>query len=162
MIDRFRAWYEYERDSHTKVLAELQSVPADRRGEPECRKAVSIFAHLIVCRRLWLHRLGMLDEGPHDLFPKEVSLETLAAWQREVDELWTRRLGEWTDADLATPFEYAAFEGKRYRNTIEEILTQLFGHSWYHRGQIAMLVKQSGGKPVETDFVYFSRRPCSD
>ena len=41
--------------------------------------------------------------------------------------------------------------------TLLAILTQLYGHSLYHRGQIAMLVKQAGGQPAMTDFVYWCR-----
>ncbi|MFL6198680.1 MAG: DinB family protein [Thermoanaerobaculia bacterium] len=41
--------------------------------------------------------------------------------------------------------------------TILYILTQLFGHSWYHRGQIAQLVRALGAEPAVTDFVFWSR-----
>ena len=40
---------------------------------------------------------------------------------------------------------------------IEDILAQLFGHSWYHRGQIALLVRAAGGEPAVTDLIYWSR-----
>jgi uncharacterized damage-inducible protein DinB len=33
------------------------------------------------------------------------------------------------------------------------VLTQTFGHAWYHRGQIAQLVALLGGKPVDTDYI---------
>ena len=32
MIDRYRRWFEYERDSHSKMLASLENVPAEFRG----------------------------------------------------------------------------------------------------------------------------------
>jgi uncharacterized damage-inducible protein DinB len=47
----------------------------------------------------------------------------------------------------------------RFRNPVEEILTQLFGHSWYHRGQIAVLVRAAGGTPAITDLIYWCRQP---
>jgi len=40
---------------------------------------------------------------------------------------------------------------------VEDILAQLFGHSWYHRGQIALLVRSIGAEPAATDFVYWAR-----
>jgi len=40
---------------------------------------------------------------------------------------------------------------------VEDILAQLFGHSWYHRGQIALLVRSIGAEPAATDFVYWTR-----
>ncbi len=44
---------------------------------------------------------------------------------------------------------------------VEDILTQLFGHSWYHRGQIAARVRELGGEPAATDFVFFTRELLS-
>jgi len=38
LADRFRAWYEHERDCNAKIVAMLASVPAERRSEPELRR----------------------------------------------------------------------------------------------------------------------------
>jgi uncharacterized damage-inducible protein DinB len=37
------------------------------------------------------------------------------------------------------------------------VLTQLFGHAWYHRGQIAQLVAELGGKAVDTDYIFWCK-----
>jgi uncharacterized damage-inducible protein DinB len=55
--------------------------------------------------------------------------------------------------------EYQSLDSGRFRNRVEEVLTQLFGHSWYHRGQIAMLVRAAGGEPAVTDFIFWCREP---
>src|SRR5205085_10886522 len=55
LADRFRRWYEYERDCNAKTLAMLASVPAERRTTPEFRKAVDRMAHLVAARQRWLH-----------------------------------------------------------------------------------------------------------
>jgi uncharacterized damage-inducible protein DinB len=72
---------------------------------------------------------------------------------------WSEYLSQLDDAALGRVFEYQSYEGLRFRNTIEEILTQLFGHSWYHRGQIAQLVRSLGAEPAVTDFVFWAREP---
>ena len=36
LADRFRHWYEYERDCNAKTLTMLGSVPAERRNTPDC------------------------------------------------------------------------------------------------------------------------------
>jgi uncharacterized damage-inducible protein DinB len=66
------------------------------------------------------------------------------------------------ERELSRVFEYQSWDGPRYRNSIEDILTQLFGHSWYHRGQIALLLRSSGSEPAATDFVFWCRAPISD
>ena len=54
-------------------------------------------------------------------------------------------------------FEYQSLDGPWFRNSVEDILTQLFGHSWYHRGQIAALIRALGEEPAVTDFVFWAR-----
>jgi len=96
--------------------------------------------------------LGVIKENV-ELFPGETRLDELPAQIEEMETLWSQYLSQLDDAELARVFEYQSYEGQRFRNTIEDILTQLFGHSWYHRGQIAQLVRSIGAEPALTDFV---------
>src|SRR5437899_10993256 len=73
LADRFRRWYEYERDCNAKSLQMLESVPAERRAAAEFQKAVDRMAHLVAARRRWLNRLGHFPEAP-PFFPKETTL----------------------------------------------------------------------------------------
>ena len=157
--DRFRRWFDYERDSHAKVLASLETVPADRRAGPEFQKALTLLGHVTAARRMWLFRLGVLPEAPREFFPTGLTLPDLAARVADTEAAWVDYFGRLDDAELARPFEYQSLDGGRFRNTIEEVLTQLFGHSWYHRGQIATLVRAAGGEPAITDFIYWARQP---
>ena len=74
-----------------------------------------------------------------------------------IESRWNEYLGRLTDAELARVFEYRSFDGGRFRNRVEDVLTQMFGHSLYHRGQIATLVRAAGGVPATTDFVFWAR-----
>jgi uncharacterized damage-inducible protein DinB len=56
----------------------------------------------------------------------------------------------------------AGFRDRLPRNSIEDILTQLFGHSCYHRGQIAQLLRSIGAEPAVTDFVFWTREPAGN
>ncbi len=159
LTDRFRRWFEYEKDAHAKVLASFDTVPPERRSSPEFRKAVSLLAHIVEARRIWLGRMGVIPLPAGALFPDEADLGHVAAEWRAVSELWSRHLASVDDRELARVFEYQSFDAGRFRNSVEEIFTQLFGHSWYHRGQIATLVRAAGGKPAATDFVYWCRQP---
>jgi uncharacterized damage-inducible protein DinB len=158
MVDRYRHWFEYERDSHAKTLASLNAVSEKLHDAEAFRKAVYLLRHIIAARRMWLFRLGVAKENV-ELFPQDVALADLPAQISETEELWSDYLSQLNDAELARVFEYQSYEGPRFRNTIEEILTQLFGHSWYHRGQIAQLVRSIGSEPAVTDFVFWARKP---
>jgi uncharacterized damage-inducible protein DinB len=154
---RYRRWFDYEKDAHAKVLASLDAFPEDQRATPEFHKAIELFAHMMLARRLWLHRFGVLAEGPTEFFPKNLALDTVKAMAEEMHAAWSAYFERLDEAELARVFEYRSLDGPRYRNRIDDILAQLFGHSWYHRGQIAMLLRQAGGEPAATDFVYWSR-----
>lgn len=158
LIGRYRHWFEYEKDAHAKVLRSLESVPAERRSSPEFQRALQILGHMAAARRIWLSRLGVVP-APAMLFPTNVTLDQVAAELQSVHDLWTTYLRGLDDTAIAEPREYQSLDAGRFRNSVEEILTQLFGHSWYHRGQIAMLVRQAGGEPAATDYIYWCREP---
>ena len=163
MADRFRRWYEHEQDAHARVVRSLESVPSDRRTSPEFQKAVGWLAHLAIARRVWLERLGVIPAktaGPFS--PDGKTLDDTIADLKEVQELWSRYLATISDDDLAGTIEYKSFDAGRFRNSREEILTQLFTHSAYHRGQIATLVRAAGGEPAATDYIYCCREPVTE
>jgi uncharacterized damage-inducible protein DinB len=158
---QYRRWFEYERDSHRRVLASLMTVPSDQHASAPFDKAVSLMAHIIAARQMWLFRFGVSQDPPPELFPTDVSLSGLAGWLETVERGWAGYLQNVTDQELRRTCEYQSLDAGRFRSVIEDILTQLFGHSLYHRGQIASLVKSAGGQPAITDFVYWSREPVS-
>jgi uncharacterized damage-inducible protein DinB len=161
MIDRYRRWFEYEQDSHAKTLASLNAVREELRQSEEFRKAVYLMGHLLAARRMWLFRFGVLTKKV-ELFPEATRFDDLPAQVSEMETLWGQYLNQIDEPDISRVFEYQAYDGARFRNTIEEILTQLFGHSWYHRGQIAMLLRSIGAEPAVTDFVYWAREPVEN
>jgi uncharacterized damage-inducible protein DinB len=150
--DRFRRWYDYERDCNAKSLEMLASVPPDRRDTPEFQKAVGRMAHLIAARRRWLYRLGHWRDAPA-LFPQDELLTLLAP----TETAWVNYLSKLDDTELAREFEYRTDDGRTFRWNVEGVLTQVFGHAWYHRGQIAQLVALLGGKAVDTDYIFWSK-----
>ena len=155
--ERYRRWFEYEKDSHAKVLASLALAPNHLQSSEAFQKALELMAHIISARWLWLYRLGVAKEKPSKMFPKNISVGELSTRAEEMQVAWSAYLRKLTDEELAREFEYQSNEGPWYRNTIEDILTQLFGHSWYHRGQIASLLRSVGAEPAETDLIFWTR-----
>jgi uncharacterized damage-inducible protein DinB len=161
LTERFRRWFEYERDALAKVISSFQSVPEENRSAAEFRRAVALLAHMVAAREVWLGRLGVIPAAPGTMHSSEQSadLDRVAAdWQR-VSELWADYLSLLDDPEIARQFEYQSLDSGRFQNRIEDILAQLFGHSWYHRGQIAMLIRAAGGEPAVTDLIYWCRQP---
>jgi uncharacterized damage-inducible protein DinB len=160
-VEQYRRWFQYEKDAHARVVRSLESVPVERRTGREFRRAVTLFAHMAAARRVWLCRLGFLSDMPASIFPEDVELATAAKEMQAIQEHWDAYLARLTDEELARSFEYKSLDAGRFRNRVEDILAQLFGHSSYHRGQIAMLVRAAGGEPAVTDLIYWCREPSS-
>jgi uncharacterized damage-inducible protein DinB len=161
MIERFRRWFAYEMVAQRKALASLRSVPESGRADEAFQKAVDILAHTEECRRVWLARFGVIDM-PEVLYPGDVSLDEIGPMLDQVETEWTAWFAQADDDLLGRSFEYASYLGGHYVNTYEDVLTQSFGHAWYHRGQIASLVAQCGGTPAITDYIFETRRPVAD
>jgi uncharacterized damage-inducible protein DinB len=158
-IGQYKAWFEYEKDAHLKTISSLITIPAKKREAKEFQKAVDLFAHIVGARIMWLQRFGFLNEKPEDLFPARVDVNSLSSIANKMHSVWDNYFNRLDEKELHRVFEYKSTEGLWYTNKIEELLTQLFGHSWYHRGQIALLVRMIGGTPAETDYVYSKRIP---
>jgi uncharacterized damage-inducible protein DinB len=157
LVEQYRRWFEYEKDSHRKVLASLETVPqAGRRSEP-FQKAVNSMSHIVAGRQMWLYRLGGLAERPANLFPTDATYDGLLAELEIMERGWTDYFGRLDEAELGRTFDYQTSEGTRFRNVVVDILTQVYGHSLYHRGQIASLVRAAGGEPAKTDFIFWTR-----
>ena len=159
--EKYRRWFEYEQDSNAKVLASLQAVPDTLRVLPDFQKAVNLMAHLVAARNMWLYRLGHGTQPP-DLFPDATPITDLPKLIAAMESAWRSYFQNLTDAELERSFDYQSYDGPRFRNTIEDVLTQLYGHSLYHRGQIAMILRSIGAEPAPTDFIYWTREPVSE
>jgi uncharacterized damage-inducible protein DinB len=154
---QYQRWFQYEKDSHAKVLASLDTVPEEQRGSASFQKALNIMGHVVAARRMWLFRLGVLSRRPLALFPVSTTWAELSTELGQMEQEWSAFLDSLSEPALERVLEYQSMEGGWYRSIVADILTQLYGHSLYHRGQIAVLVRSLGGEPTGTDFILWSR-----
>lgn len=159
MSDRFRVWYDYERDCNAKTMAMLESVPGDRSDDSNYTRVLRKFSHMVAARWMWAFRLGALPDHPpsRDWFPEPCTIGTIRPHLERVESAWVTYLATLNDAELARSFEWSIPDGRRFRWAVEELLVQVFGHAWYHRGQIATLVADLGGQAIDTDYIFWKR-----
>ncbi len=158
--ERFRHLFAYEREAHGHVLNALQACPASARQHPAFQQAVDLLAHVAAARRMWLARMGISSErvSPQELEPQNVSLSELSTRLEAAEQAWADYLARLDPGELSRNVEYKSYDSGSFRNTVEEILTQLYGHSHYHRGQIALLMRQAGGRAAPTDYILWVRQ----
>jgi uncharacterized damage-inducible protein DinB len=156
-VERYRRWFECEKDMHRKVLESLETVPEEGRSSEPYRKAVNLMGHIAAARRTWLHRIDPTIDRPAAIFPTDVTLEGVRPELEAVERAWTDYLGRLTDEEATRSISYRTSEGAWYRSAVADVLMQTYGHSLYHRGQIATLVRAAGGQPAMTDFIFWTR-----
>lgn len=160
LLDRFVTWFDYEVDAHRWTLESINSIPEDAR-DGRYQQALDLFAHLMTCRRLWLYRMGGVETGPEtleEIFPTGSTLPELERLLAEMVADWRDYLKGLDHAELGRRFEYRTTEGDTFSNSVEEILTQLYGHAHHHRGQVMSIVRRLGGRPAPVDYVYWTRQ----
>jgi uncharacterized damage-inducible protein DinB len=157
LLHQYLHWLDWEQDVTRQTIDTLRAIVPQHRGEAY-QRACSLLGHLLAARQVWLFRLGASEKKPEGLFPAVVDLEQLGQDLDAVIAEWRRYLSSLSDdSALERVLEYQSLDGGKFRSTLADILAQLNTHGSYHRGQIAMLVKQSGGTPAITDYIYWSR-----
>src|SRR6266542_6394641 len=111
MAKRYRRWFEYEKDSHAKVLAALSAAGASARKTKAFRKAVEMAGHIAAARGIWLFRLGAAREAPTDFFPRGLTLAELSRRMEKLHSAWSDYLSGIGEKKIASSFEYRSTEG---------------------------------------------------
>ncbi len=160
LVEHYRRLFRYERECVGHVVASLESIPTERRQEALYARAIGLVAHLRVALLLWLARLGAATPPAHP-FPSPQALDQEADGWLDAIAQWEQYLSQCHDSDLQQTVHYHTTAGVPYENTLGDILQHLFGHGLYHRGQIALIVRQLGGTPAVTDFIVWARQQHS-
>lgn len=124
--------------------------------ESGSERALELQAHVLAAEHVWLARLRGRDSSGIEIWPDRTAQEcdermraNLAGYRELADA--------WDEEDLSRPVAYENSAGEAYETLVREVLTQVFLHGEHHRGQIARVIRESGGEPANTDFITFSR-----
>lgn len=118
--------------------------------------AITLFAHILASQRLWLDRLtGSPQAMP--VWPT-LSAHDCRRLLEELENDWSMFLDGLSEERLSTTFDYVNTKGQAWTSSVSDTLTHLITHSCYHRGQIALRMREAGIEPAYTDFIQATRR----
>ena len=114
-------------------------------------------AHMLAAEWVWLERwYGRSPSAlPGAAVPASAD-DLRRRWQeivRDRDDF----LAAQTDDTLAQPLAYANTKGEPFSQILWYQMQHVVNHSTYHRGQVATMIRQLGGKPPTTDLVAYLR-----
>lgn len=139
-----------DRWANRRVTERLRSIP----NPPS--KALDRLAHIATAQEIWLSRVDPAQPKPDGLFPTGVTLAQIEKRLDAVGDRWRRKAANMTDAEAHHHVAYTSTEGVSYASEVCDIITQLVTHGAYHRGQIAVDLKDLPGA-TWTDYIVFSR-----
>lgn len=142
LIDLFEYTYHFNKEM-IKIIS--------RNIEKTDEKTVSLINHTLNAQQIWNSRIK--------------GTKSFEVWQinpfESLDDINHQNFLESIDIiqnfDLDKRTEYQNSGGKKFENSIFEMLFHAVNHSTYHRGQINSLLKQSGIDPLLTDYIFYKR-----
>src|SRR5688572_24455054 len=148
MKQYFLKLYQYNAWANKRVLDCLV------RQHVGDEKIISVMGHVIAAQFLWLHRIQGLPPAEVKLWG-EYKLEQLVSMSGDITQRWIQFV---TDTeDFNRDLSYNNYVGDPYITNVEVIMIHLINHSSYHRAQVAMLLRQKGFEPINTDFITYDR-----
>jgi uncharacterized damage-inducible protein DinB len=135
-------WWADERVMH--VLSR-DANPPDR--------ALRLYTHLLAAENVWMDRiLGNTPTVPIWPEPNLAACRTMAQRARENSRILLN-----TPVDFGRVVHYTNSAGQPFDTRLDDILLQVVLHGAYHRGQIALLLRDGGFEPSPTDYILYVR-----
>lgn len=162
-IDDIRSLYDYNQWANRRTLdacAGLTQAQFTQRIESSFPSLRETLVHICAGEWIWLER--WLDRTPpteewknfgNDLtdFPK------LRVFWDGRDAKLMQFVGSLSPEKLAAPLEIRTTDGTLYVQPLWQQMQHLANHGTYHRGQVTMMLRQLGAKPVPLDLIRFYR-----
>ncbi len=145
----FLKLYQYNAWANRRVLESLE-----RQGVSD-EKILSLMGHVVAALILWLHRVKGLPAPKEIRLWGEYSLDQLKSLSEKATQDWLDFV-EGND-NFDREISYKNYSGDPFTNNVEMIMVHLVNHSSYHRAQVALLLRQQGYEPVNTDFITYER-----
>lgn len=141
--------YQYNAWANRRVIGCLE------RQAVTDEKIVSIFAHCVAANFIWYNRFMGLPKSDYKLWGGGYTIADLKKMVEEANELWMSFIDSNNSFDRV--LKYHNYVGDYYENNIQDIMIHLVNHGSYHRGQVAVLLRERGYEPVNTDLITYDR-----
>lgn len=141
--------FEYDWWANQQMLGALKALP---NPPAQCLRLMS---HIVAAEELWYARVVEPERRP-PVWPERTLAECEKALET-VHQQWRAYLQGAARSRFTEKIAYRNSKGVHYLSTVEEILTHVVMHGGYHRGQMALLLRQHGIDPPLTDYIAYWR-----
>lgn len=142
--------FRYDAWANRQILAAVRATAA----LPE--RPRQVMAHLLQAQKVWLMRLTGRDTAGMQIWP-QMTLDECEPLLAENEQGYADYVSSLRQERYGDLISYRTSTGVAMQSSVGDILTHVLLHGSYHRGQLAVAIKQAGGDPPLTDFIVFSR-----
>lgn len=142
--DFIREW-KYESESTLKMFSKINDAAMNSTIHNDVRKIARLCWHITLTLSEMLRRAGLKDvAGPEEHAPVPATMkEIIATYKASSDSLMKEVEKHWTDGYLS---EQVNMYGEQW--SIGTVLSVLIRHQSHHRGQLTVLMRAAGLKPI--------------
>lgn len=155
MQEACKKLFAHMRWADEQTLAALRNVKEEDWQRPELKLLGERFMHVIAAEHLWIRRIHA--EAPNvpvwPPFDIDVCAMVMAKNHKELGDLLARA----GTTGLTHEVSYFNTAGKPFKSKIGDIVLHVCMHGAWHRGQVAILMRQAGLQPAPTDYIAFVR-----
>ena len=144
----FLKLYQYNDWANKRVLHAMQTQQVANE------KTLTLMSHVLFAQNIWLNRIEGMSTDGIDIW-KKMEIDELVSFADQIGKRWLEFVERSDSFDRE--MTYKNFVGLPFTNNVEQIMIHLVNHSTYHRGQVALLMRQNGFDPVNTDFITYDR-----
>ncbi len=142
-LQRLYRYHDWANRQYFPILG-LEAVPE------EC---IRLYSHILNAHGIWMARIlkQKVPVAPFDVHKVEDFLQIHTSFQAQSEKLLE------IERNFDRVINYSNSSGKRFSNSLGDIMAHIVNHGTYHRGQVAMLLRKADIAPVPTDYIFFQR-----
>ncbi|MFC4872784.1 DinB family protein [Negadavirga shengliensis] len=115
-------------------------------------KSLQLFCHMLNAHHIWNARING-KKAVYSVWETHPVSRLQAMDKKNYED----SLALLDKVDTDQTISYTTSKGDAFENRIIDILFHIINHSTYHRGQIALLFRQTGLEPLISDYVFYKR-----
>ena len=140
-----RSLLHYSRFANGAYIHALES------NEVEDENSIVLMSHVLNAQHIWNARIR--NRKPEfSTWDTHTYLE-----MKRLNELGYENSVEiMASLNPTTPINYQNQKGHNFTKTVQDVMLHIANHSTYHRGQVAMRLKELGLQPPASDYIFYS------
>ncbi|CAN5252748.1 damage-inducible protein DinB [soil metagenome] len=148
--------------ANKRIVETIKLLSADQTDQtivssfPSIKKTAE---HMMDAESMWWQRLKLAEHVERPSEKNQMNFDEISKLLLLSSQQWLNWVQETSESNLTHVFAYYNTKKEHFKQPIHEMLMHLFNHQTYHRGQLVLMLRQSGvDKIPATDFIAFTRK----